>query len=132
MLRKYEMMVIFHPQLADDVLTEAIDGIQGLITSGGGEVTEAIRESPWGRRRLAYTIRHGGQDLRDGYYVLFYFNGAPRSIAPMERTLHLNDRVIRHLVVKVDEKAIARMERSQARTETRMAAKAARQAEAQR
>ncbi len=107
-MRPYEMLTVFSPHLSDEDLTATIDQVTGYVTNGGGAVTQAIKDSPWGRRRLAYTIRHLGQDLRDGFYVLFYFDAEPKAIGDMERLLHLNERVVRHMVLKIDEKAVAR------------------------
>jgi len=99
------MMYILHPQLSDEDLTVAIDQINRFIDTLGGESSQVIREAPWGRRRLAYTIRHNGQDLRDGFYVLNYFGlDNPRKLVELERGLNLNDRVVRYLIVKVDER----------------------------
>jgi small subunit ribosomal protein S6 len=105
-LRRYEMMYILHPQLSDEDLTTTIDQISRFVTTLGGEVTQVIREAPWGRRRMAYTIRHNGQDLRDGFYVLTYFTmESSRRLGELERGLNLNDRVVRYLVVK-DERPV--------------------------
>ncbi len=103
MLRPYEMLTIFHPQLADEDLGGAIEQVAGYVANAGGEVTQTARENPWGRRRLAYPIRVNGQDVRDGFYVLYNFNVDARRVADLERSLKLNDRVIRHIIVKPDE-----------------------------
>jgi len=120
-LRRYEMLTIFSPHLSDEDLNGAIEQVTGYVTSGGGTMAQTIKDSPWGRRRLAYTIRHNGQDLRDGFYVLFYYDAEPRRITELERALHLNDRVVRHMVVKVDERQVAR----QAAIEAKRAARPA-------
>jgi small subunit ribosomal protein S6 len=114
-LRRYEMLTIFSPHLADEELTATIEQVQRYITDRGGTIASAIKDSPWGRRRLAYTIRHNGQDLRDGFYVLFYFDLDARQVADMERLILLNDRVVRHMVVKVDEKKAAQQAEAAAR-----------------
>ncbi len=104
-MRQYEMMYILHPQLSDEDLTATIDQVSRYVTNLGGEFSQIIREAPWGRRRLAYTIRHNGQDLRDGFYVLSYFSlENTRRLVEIERAMNLNDRVVRYLVVKVEEK----------------------------
>ncbi len=108
MLRRYEMLTIFSPHLSDEDLNTTIEQVQGFITDRGGAIAEAIKDSPWGRRRLAYTIRHNGQDLRDGFYVLFHYDLDARQVSEVERLLLLNDRVVRHMVVKVDEKKVAK------------------------
>jgi small subunit ribosomal protein S6 len=104
-LRQYEMMYILHPQLSDEDLATAIDQVGRYVTNLGGEFSQIIRDAPWGRRRLAYTIRHNGQDLRDGFYVLSYFGlENTRQLVQIERAMNLNDRVVRYLIMKYEEK----------------------------
>ena len=104
-MRQYEMMYILHPQLSDEDLAASIEQVGRYVTNLGGEFSQIIREAPWGRRRLAYTIRHNGQDLRDGFYVLSYFGlENTRQLVQLERAMNLNDRVVRYLIVKYDEK----------------------------
>ncbi len=102
-MRQYEMMYILHPQLSDEDLTAAIEQVGRYITNIGGEITETLKESPWGRRRLAYTVRHNGQDLRDGFYVVLHFGlENTRKAIEIERAMNLNDRVVRYLITKYE------------------------------
>ena len=101
--RDYEMMVVFAPQTADEELAGALDQVSGYITGSGGEVSQVLRDNPWGRRRLAYPVRKDGQDVREGFYTLYHFRSTATRIADLERSLKLNDRVLRHMVVKVGE-----------------------------
>ncbi len=103
--RPYELMTVLVPELGDDDLNGQIETINGQITAVGGEVSETLRESPWGRRRLAYTIRHNGQDFRDGYYVVTHFTLPPSRTTDLERDLKLNVQVMRYLLVHDDPKA---------------------------
>lgn len=101
-MRKYEMLTVFNPQLAEEDLTGAVDQVAGYVTGAGGEVAEMLRDNPWGRRRLAYPLRLNGQDVRDGFYVLYNFSVNAARIDDLERSLKLNDRVLRHMIVKTD------------------------------
>lgn len=101
-MRPYEMLTIFHPQLPEEELNGTIAQVAGYVTNAGGAIAGTVRENPWGRRRLAYPIRHEGQDLRDGFYVLYTFNVDAGHITDLERSLKLNDRVLRHIIVKPD------------------------------
>jgi small subunit ribosomal protein S6 len=103
--RHYELMTILSPEVPDDEITAHLDQIVGYVASNGGEILEVNRESPWGRRRLAYAIRHHGRDVRDGYYTVFRFRVAPGGIAEIERDLSLHDLLIRHLITQQDEPA---------------------------
>jgi len=128
-LRPYEMMYILHPQLSDEDLTTTIDQVSRYVTNLGGEFNQIIREAPWGRRRLAYTIRHNGQDLRDGFYILFHYDLDARQVADVERLLRLNEGVVRYMVVKVDEKKAAKQAEAAAKHAAYVAAEESRRPE---
>jgi small subunit ribosomal protein S6 len=94
--RDYELMALINPEVTDEALTTEVDYVAGLITSFGGEITLIKRDTPWGRRRLAYPI----QRFRDATYVLFQFLATPSIISPIERDLKLDARIIRYLLVR--------------------------------
>jgi len=96
--RDYELMVIFHPELSEEDVAAESDRVQGFLTSADATVKLVNREAPWGRRRLAYPIRHGSRDLRDGNYVLYYFQAETSRIEDVEREIKLDDRIIRYLL----------------------------------
>jgi ribosomal protein S6 len=109
--RKYELMTILHPDVPEESLPVEIDRITGYIDAVGGSIIETLRDSPWGRRRLAYPIRSGSRDVRDGYYTVWHFNLGPSRINDLERELKLNTQVIRYIVVSwepapIDPKAV--------------------------
>jgi small subunit ribosomal protein S6 len=105
-LRPYELMTILAPDVPEDELTPTLDAIGAYITATGGEIVHISRESPWGRRRLAYSIRYAGRDVRDGFYTLWYFDAEPQAIANIERELRLNDRVIRYLTIALEKQYV--------------------------
>lgn len=100
--RTYELMVVLAPDVPEEELPGELDRVRGYIAAAGGRVGEILRDSPWGRRRLAYPIRHAGRDVRDGFYALYHLELEPGLVADVERELRLNDRVIRHLVTTYD------------------------------
>jgi small subunit ribosomal protein S6 len=101
-LRPYELMTILAPDVPEDELAPALDTIGGYLTDAGATIVHVNRESPWGRRRLAYSIRYAGRDVRDGFYTLWYFDAEPQTIVEIEREIRLNDRIIRHMVVALE------------------------------
>lgn len=104
--RKYELMTILHPEVAEEALPGELDRISGYISTVGGELIESLQDSPWGRRRLAYPIRSGGRDVRDGYYTVWHFELAPTQVTELERELKLNPQVIRYIVVNWEPKPL--------------------------
>jgi small subunit ribosomal protein S6 len=91
-------MTIFSPDVAEDEIQATIEAVLGYITSASGEEVTFNRDSPWGRRRLAYAIRYNSRDVRDGFYTLFHFSVAPHRISDIEREIKLNDRIMRYLL----------------------------------
>jgi small subunit ribosomal protein S6 len=104
--RKYELMTILHPEVDEESLPGELDRINGYITEVGGELIESLRDSPWGRRRLAYPIRSGGKDVRDGHYTVWHFELSPTKVTELERELKLNTQVIRYIVVSWEPKVL--------------------------
>lgn len=100
--RAYELMSVLIPDMPEEDTTAAIERLNGYITSANGEVKESLTDSPWGRRRLAYTMRFNNVDYRDGYYLLTHFSATPHVISEIERDLKLDTQVIRYLLVMDD------------------------------
>lgn len=94
-LRDYELMVIFKPDLEDQALQEAVERLNGLIAARNGQISSS---DVWGRRRLAYPI----QDFRDGIYTVTQLKLDPNGTDELERSLKLNDQIIRYLLIRVD------------------------------
>ena len=109
--RKYELMTILHPDVAEESLPGELERISGFIAGAGGEMIDTLQDSPWGRRRLAYPIRSGGRDVRDGYYTVWHFHLGPTQVTELERELKLDTQLIRYIVVSweptpIDPKAV--------------------------
>ena len=95
--RDYELVLVLSPAIDDETATGTVERIHGVITAGGGTLGD---HQPWGMRRLAYTI----QDFNEGNYFLTRFTTNPASTNQLENALRLSEEVIRHLLVKVEEK----------------------------
>jgi small subunit ribosomal protein S6 len=94
-LREYEILFILPPDLAEEEATAATERIRGAVASRGGEVKSL---DVWGRRRLAYPIRR----YHEGIYHLGRFTLGPEQETELDRTLRLNEQVLRHLILKLD------------------------------
>ena len=92
-MRRYELMLVLRPDVADDRSQAVIDRVTRQITAGGGQI---IKVAPWGRRRLAYPIdRH-----REGSYHIILFQAPSDAIAELEHALLITEEVIRHLITR--------------------------------
>lgn len=93
-LNEYELTVIFNPELGDEKLTAAVDNIKKFISGKGGIISDT---QPWGKRRLAYPIKH----FIEGTYVLLKFTMKPNQNRELETSLRISENVLRHLLVKI-------------------------------
>ncbi len=92
-------MYIIDPTIGgDDEYAGITDRINSAITGAGATLSDEEVLGPTGRRKLAYTIRHNGKDLNEGFYVLQRFQAAPSQIAPIERNIKLTEQIVRHLL----------------------------------
>jgi small subunit ribosomal protein S6 len=94
-MRRYELMLVIRPDVADDKSQALVDRTTRGIVSAGGQI---VKVAPWGRRRLAYPIdRH-----REGSYQIILFESPPEAITELEHTLLITEEVLRHLVTRVE------------------------------
>lgn len=92
-LKEYELLFIVSPRVPADDVPAAIDRVTALVTSGGGEI---LSTDNWGRRRLAYPIKH----YFEGTYVLLTLRMPPAAATPLEASLIISEEVIRHLLTE--------------------------------
>jgi small subunit ribosomal protein S6 len=96
-LRDYEMTVIANPTLDEEALAALNQKITGWITGANGTVAKV---DTWGKRSLMYAIKR----QTDGIYEVFTFQMEPVAARELDRSLRLEEQVIRHLVIRLDEK----------------------------
>lgn len=95
-MRKYEVVFIFKV-LEEEATNTVITKFETLITDNGGEIDKIDR---WGKKRLAYEIK----DETDGYYVLVHFHSEPPVVKELDRVAKINEELLKHMIVKLDEK----------------------------
>ena len=94
-MRRYELMLVLRPDVADDRTQAVVDRITRQISTGGGQI---VKVAPWGRRRLAYQIDR----YREGSYHIILFEAPAAVIGEVERGLLITEEVLRHLVTRVE------------------------------
>jgi len=94
-MRRYELMLVLRPDVADDRAQAVIDRTTRQISASGGQI---VKVAPWGRRRLAYQIDR----YREGSYHIVLFESPAEAIVEMERGLLITEEVLRHLVTRVE------------------------------
>ena len=89
-MNKYESVIIINPNV--EGTKELVQKFTDLINSDGK--VEKVDEL--GTKKLAYEI----QKNKEGYYVVFYFEAKPESIAELERNYRIMDDILKFIVVR--------------------------------
>jgi small subunit ribosomal protein S6 len=121
-VHEYEVTFVVNPTMGEDETVAVAERVTQAIATRGGVVSDI---SPWGKRRLAYPINH----LREGSYVTITFDMDTARAVELDPAINLMEPVVRHVVVRLDERKKARDQR--ARVAAQRAAAAQQHAAAQ-
>ena len=99
-MRDYEVLYIVRADVDDEKVQDAVKRVNTLIERSGGT---AERTNLWGRRKLAYEVKH----QKEGSYVLQDFQLDPGRVPELEASLKITEEVLRHLIVRKPEKVAA-------------------------
>jgi len=96
-MKKYEIMFIVRPDLEETTITQVAGSMKEVLTKNSANVIE-VKEM--GQRELAYEIKK----FKTGYYFLFVIETEDNdAVKEFDRVALINENVIRHLIVKVEE-----------------------------
>ncbi|MDQ3158649.1 MAG: 30S ribosomal protein S6 [bacterium] len=100
-MNQYEVAVVYDPDLEVD-LSKAEDRVKKILTDAKAEI---VSTDNWGKKKLSYPIgKH-----ESGVYVFYTVKMPGSSFSDVEKTLNITTEVIRYLVVKQDEKMLAKL-----------------------
>lgn len=114
MARDYELGIVVNPDVGDEQARAIVERITNVIATHEGQV---VRVNAVGRRRLAYPIDHH----RDGLYFYFDLMLGPTSVVEIERSLRVNEDIIRHLILVRDPRVVAQQRAREAEAQLRAA-----------
>ena len=96
-MKAYELLFFVAPTISDEDRIAVMKRIETTIAEGEGMVDNV---DEWGKRKLAYEIN----GLTDGDYTLVNFHADPQNVAELDRVLRINDAVVRHMIVKREDR----------------------------
>ena len=91
----YETVFIARQDISSAQVEALADGFTQVIQEHGGQVT---KREYWGLRNLSYRIKKN----RKGHYILLNIDGGGPAVSEMERTMRINEDVLRYLTVRVE------------------------------
>ena len=96
-MKAYELLFFVAPSIDEETRAAVMKRIDTTIAEGAGKVDNV---DEWGKRKLAYEIN----GLTDGDYTLVNFHADPQNVAELDRVLRINDAVVRHMIVKREDR----------------------------
>ena len=92
----YEHIFIARQDISSQQVDGLVDLIAAVIEENNGKISKT---EYWGLKSLAYRVKKN----RKGHYTLMNIEAEHEAIAEMERRISLNDDIIRHMTLRVDQ-----------------------------
>jgi small subunit ribosomal protein S6 len=92
----YEHVFIARQDVSAQQVENLTEQFSNIITENGGTIAKS---EYWGLKNLAYKVKKN----RKGHYQLLNIDAPHAAVAEMERQMGLNEDVLRHLTLRVDE-----------------------------
>ena len=95
-MNKYEITFIVRPDMEEAEIKSTAQDMKKVLTDNKATVLE---EKEYGQKDLAYEVaKH-----KVGYYFFLVVDADSKAIEEFTRVAKINEKIIRHLVVKVEE-----------------------------
>ena len=95
-MNKYEMMFIVKATMESDQVKATAEGVKKLISSEKGSVAD-FKELD--EKKFAYPIK---KEI-NGYYYVVQFEATKEAEAEINRKIGIDENILRHLIIKLDE-----------------------------
>ena len=95
-MNKYEIMFVVRPDMEEAEIKATAEEMKKVLENGKATITE---EKSMGQRELAYEVKK----FKTGYYFLYIVESNSDAIDEFDRVVRINEKVIRHLIVKVED-----------------------------
>jgi small subunit ribosomal protein S6 len=92
----YENVYIARPDISAAQVEALTEALTAIVTENGGQVT---KNEYWGLKNLAYRIKKN----RKGHYSLMNIDAPAAALHELERNMRINEDILRHMSVRVDE-----------------------------
>ncbi len=92
----YEHVFLARQDMSGQQVEALVDHYKSVVAENGGEIGKV---EYWGLKSIAFRLKKN----RKAHYTLMNITAPPPAIAEMERQMRLNEDVLRHLTLRVDE-----------------------------
>jgi small subunit ribosomal protein S6 len=95
-MKEYELTILIRSDLESDA-KKVLDKVEKIIADNKGKIAEVVEQ---GKKRLEYKIKNETHAI----FHLFTLELPAEAVSKIDSVLNITDGVIRHLIVKVDDK----------------------------
>ena len=95
-MNKYEIMFVVRPDMEEAEIRKAAESMKKVLTDAKAKILE---EKAMGQKELAYEVRK----FNTGYYYLYVVEADAAAEEEFKRVARINESIIRHIVVKVED-----------------------------
>ncbi|MBR2678764.1 MAG: 30S ribosomal protein S6 [Bacilli bacterium] len=95
-MNKYEIMFIVRPDMEEAEIKNTAESMKKVLTDAKAKVLD---EKAMGQKELAYEINK----YTTGYYYLLVVEASKEAEQEFNRVARINENLLRHLIVKVEE-----------------------------
>jgi small subunit ribosomal protein S6 len=96
-LREFETTFVVQPEISDEACTDLCGRLDAILEGKGAR---RVMLDDWGKRKLAYEI----QRFQKGHYFVLYYLDGGTVVPELERTLRLEESVLRFLTVRAKDR----------------------------
>lgn len=95
-MKKFEAVILFSPDLSSNIIEKELEFFSKQIKDTKGEI---ISQEDWGLRDLSYKINN----YKKAFYRFYQIEVGGENIENIKRILTQNEKILRHLFVRVEE-----------------------------
>jgi len=95
-MNKYEIVFIVKAELEEEMIKETVKSFEKVLTDKNAKIENS---KDLGQKKLAYEIK---KSVR-GYYHLLNVTASSEAIKEFDRKALIDERILRHLIIKEEE-----------------------------
>ena len=95
-MNKYEIMFIVKTTIDEKAVKQTVDSLKKIITDMKGKIVD-FKEL--GQKEFAYEIKK----QISGFYYVLNCEATSEAVAEFDRKARINEDLLRHLIIKLDE-----------------------------
>ncbi len=94
-MNKFELVLIFNPELSSDSLNSEIDSIKSKLTKQSSTI---VNQENWGLRDLSYIINK----FKKAFYFYLQIESSGQIIREINKELNQSEHLLRYMFIKVN------------------------------